>query len=367
MRVLLVSTSFPASAQDWKGVFIKHMVEALALRDDVDLKAWHPPGSSEENASQVASDMEQRWLVRLMEDGGIAHRLRTRPVAGLLSAMRLLAMLWRLYRRERSIDLYHVNWLQNALPLPRDGRPLMVTVLGTDLQLLKVPGVVACLRRAFSGRRVAICPNAGWMVSGLEKRFGDLATIRCVPLGIEPRWFEVARQATAPARWLCVSRLTAGKIGDLFEWCEPWFRDGRRELHLIGPMQQPMPLPGWIHYHSATNANELCRDWFPSAAGLITLSRHAEGRPQVMLEAMAAGLPIIASSLPAHTDVLEHGATGWLCHDAADVGNALNALDDGATNRAMGQRARQWVQSEIGTWDDCAQRYANAYRDLLDK
>jgi glycosyltransferase involved in cell wall biosynthesis len=161
--------------------------------------------------------------------------------------------------------------------------------------------------------------------------------------------------------------LTKGKIGTLFEWCRPVFADGRRELHLFGPMQECADIPDWIHYHGSASPESLCRDWFPSAHGLITLSQHAEGRPQVMLEAMAAGLPIIASRLPAHTDVIRDGENGWICDNAGDVGRALDSLDDIAVNTLMGERAREWVSTEMGTWDDCADRYAALYRTLLDE
>ena len=363
-RVLMLSTSYPTDRTDWRGVFIRHLAEALARRDDIALSLWSPPGEIPHNVAFASTDPEREWLDTLMADGGIAHLLRTRPVRGLWAALRLLSMLRRLYQRERDASVLHVNWLQNALPLPRDRRPVLLTVLGTDMQLLKLPGMRALLRRALAGRPVAICPNAEWMLPALERDFGGVASIRHVPFGIQPRWFEVERTLPDPPRWLCVSRVTQGKIGTLFDWCEPWFGNGQRELHLLGPMQQPMQLPSWVHYHGATNPDVLCRQWFPFAQGLITLSQHSEGRPQVMLEAMAAGLPIIASAIPAHVDLLDE-QTGFLCHDTKEVGRALDLLDDESRNRAMGENARARIRAEVGTWDDCAAQYARIYQDLL--
>lgn len=369
IRALMVSTSYPADLSDWRGLFIRHLTDALARRDDLQLQLWSPPGEMPANVTYAATVDERRWLAELMAAGGIAHLMRQRGLRALVAPAHLLSMLRAAYRRSSDASLYHVNWLQNALPLPRDGRPLLVTVLGTDLQLLKLPLMRWLIRRAFRGRRVVICPNADWMLPTLNDAFGDVAQVRFVPFGIDPAWFRVQRMLadSAPAKWLCVTRLTKGKIGTLFDWCQPFFAQGRRELHLFGPMQEAADLPDWVHYHGPASPETLCRDWFPFAHGLITLSQHAEGRPQVMLEAMAAGLPIIASRLPAHTDLIRDGENGLICDSLDDVGRALDSFDQIAVNTAMGERAREWVSNEIGTWDDCAGRYVILYRALLDE
>jgi len=362
---LLVSTSYPARGDDWPGLFIRRITHALAARSDLSLRLWAPPGEIPADVIYVATEPEQHWLARLMQAGGIAHLLRNAGARGVFAGFRLLLLLRALYRREIDIDVYHVNWLQNALALERNRRPLLVTVLGTDMRLLKLPGVAMALRRVFRRRRVAICPNARWMVPLLRQRFGNVAKVDFVPFGIEPRWFDMQRASDMPATWLCVSRVTHGKMGSLFEACAPFFEGQQRELHLFGPMQEPVRIPPWVRYHGAVTTEALYTQWFPRAAGLITMSQHSEGWPQVMLEAMAAGLPIIASRIAAHEDMLQHGQTGWLCGSGADLERALEALEDAVTNKQVGARARAWARDTVGTWDDCAARYAGIYHDLL--
>ncbi|EIL99422.1 glycosyltransferase [Rhodanobacter denitrificans] len=367
MRVLLLSTSYPHDAADWRGLFIRQMVDALAQSGDVQLCVWAPPGELPASVTDSTTPAESAWLANLMSAGGISHLIRQGGLNALLAPFKLLRMLAAVYRRQAEVDIYHVNWLQCALPLPDNGKPALITALGNDLKLLRLPFVRHLLRRAIRRHRVAICPNAEWMQAPLEAAFGDIAEVIPVSFGIEERWYAIQRRpaGSQPRRWLAVTRLTADKLGPLFEWSRECFANGSRELHLFGPMQEDIAIPDWVHYHGAASPHQLASQWFPQACGLVTLSRHAEGRPQVMLEAMAAGLPIVASDMPAHAALVEPGRTGLLCSSAEAYRLALQQLEDDTTNQRFGEAARQRAAYRFGTWDDCARRYTTIYRRLL--
>lgn len=365
LNVLMASTSYPKDPKDWQGRFIANMADALARRDDVKLAVWAPPGELPPSAVDVTTPADARWLQVLAQQGGMAQLLRSRRAFALGSAVNLLMRLGRAYRKAKP-DVAHVNWLQNALPLWGTTTPALITVLGTDFALLKLPGMRSLLRSMLRQRRVILAPNADWMQVALTQAFGDLAEIRPIAFGVETPWFEMVRHPLVGSErhWLAVTRLTRQKIGELFAWGDGLF-DATRQLHLFGPMQEQMVLPPWVRYHGPTHPAELVQEWFPKACGLITLSRHDEGRPQVMLEAMAAGLPVLASVLPAHRDMVQHRVTGWLADSPESLGLGLNWLEDTANNQQAGEAARQWVKRTVGTWDDCAERYAAAYHDLL--
>jgi len=366
LNVLMVSTSYPENAQDWRGRFIANLAAALARREGIALALFAPPGELPANVTAAATPDDARWLERLSRRGGIAHILRKHRLFAAGAIIQLLARLGRCYRRQPP-DVAHVNWLQNALPLWGTRTPALITVLGSDFGLLRLPGMKMALRAVLRQRRAILAPNAEWMRPELEQAFGDLAEVRPIPFGVDDPWFTVVRRPPENIRhWLAITRLTRNKIGDLFEWGEGLFGQDR-VLHLFGPMQEEMALPSWVTYHGPTHPAELLQTWFPQACGLITLSRHDEGRPQVMLEAMAAGLPVIASNLSAHRDIIRHRQTGWLVDSPEELRAALAALEMPDSNRETGQAARTWIEGNIGTWDDCAARYASAYQTLLER
>ena len=86
--------------------------------------------------------------------------------------------------------------------------------------------------------------------------------------------------------------------------------------------------------------------WY-QAADLFVLPSHGEGLPNALLEAMACGLPVIATEVGGNSDVVLHGRTGLLIQpdcpqQLADVVTAL--LADDARRAAWGESARRHVE-----------------------
>jgi glycosyltransferase involved in cell wall biosynthesis len=103
--------------------------------------------------------------------------------------------------------------------------------------------------------------------------------------------------------------------------------------------------------------------WIPHADA-VALSSWTEGLPNIVLEAMAAGVPVAATAVGGIGELLENGRTGRLTAPGDEKGLShaiLDLLEAGESRRRMVSAARERVESEFSF-----QRKAAEYVRLID-
>lgn len=125
------------------------------------------------------------------------------------------------------------------------------------------------------------------------------------------------------------------------------------------PLAGRVELPGWVDKAEA-------RDLL-ARAHVLLLPSHNEGLPVAILEAMAAGLAVIATPVGAIEDAVVNGETGLIVPpgDSNALARAIaRLLDDPDLRHRMGEAGRQRFVERF-TIAEAARRVINIYRDLL--
>lgn len=93
----------------------------------------------------------------------------------------------------------------------------------------------------------------------------------------------------------------------------------------------------------------------------------SEAMPMSVLEAMAAGVPVIGSRVDGVTDLIEHGESGWLVNpgQADELAHTLGMLGDGALDWTGVRRRAQERQRERFSEESMAASVARVYREIL--
>ena len=106
---------------------------------------------------------------------------------------------------------------------------------------------------------------------------------------------------------------------------------------------------------------------FIQASDFIVLPSLSEGCPNVVLEALACGKPVIASRVGGVPDLIHHMETGVLV-DPKDVTQLVEAIyamiSDPYKAKIMGREARKFAERELD-WDIIAGKYEKIYRDAV--
>ena len=154
-----------------------------------------------------------------------------------------------------------------------------------------------------------------------------------------------ARPADAPAVRLDV-------VGD-----GPYRPEVERQTARLG-LDAAVTFHGWL-------APERVPERYAAADALVLPSR-VEGSPNVVLEAMASGLPVITSNAPGCRDMIHHGENGLLV-DVGDATGWRQAIDqlcgEPGLRRRLGRAGR--VTAEAHSWRGVARRHLEVFRQVL--
>ena len=108
-------------------------------------------------------------------------------------------------------------------------------------------------------------------------------------------------------------------------------------------------------------------NWY-GAANMFVLPSLSEGRPNVILEAMASELPIVATNIDGTNEVIRDGKNGLLV-PVKDVGALAKAMTKILKSKELtlklSKAAREDIVNRGYTWESCAKKYIDIYNKAI--
>lgn len=259
-----------------------------------------------------------------------------------------------------SIDLLHAHLpkahLLAGIVGRLTGKPVLTTIHGRQVSLLDLE-----VYRAAGSHLSVVCQQSYFHALGLGVSAGHLS---CETNGVDTQVFQPRPReprdgglreslGLAPDVPLVgfVGRLSPEKGPSVFVRAALLLHSREPEAHLVmvgeGPLEtdvrqlaQRFGLEERLHF--AGTRRDMPAVY--NALDIVVSSSHSEAMPLALMEAMASGLPIVATRVGGVPDLVEHGETGWLVApgDFDDIAGCCAALiRDPLLRRRMGERGRQ--------------------------
>jgi glycosyltransferase involved in cell wall biosynthesis len=364
--------------------------------------SWFFVSHRMELARRIAAEGFEVHVVTRVTDASDADRIRAaglvlhdrrigRGDTGPLSDLRSLFGLWSLMRA-LAPDLVHLVTVKPIVVggiAARFARPRAIVAAASGLghaftdtgwwPALRRHVVVFAIRFVVAHRRcLVICQNADDLALLVRVRAVRAEQARLIRgAGVDLDQFAVRAEAAGPLRVLLASRMLRSKgilefVGAARSLAPRW---PQVEFLLAGDVDPENPaslardevraLTGgtvrWLGHVDDVAA-------LMASVHVVVLASHdREGLPKVLIEAAAAGRPIVATDIPGCREVVNPGVNGLLVapRDASALASAIESLLGDASLRArMGAAGRDMVERELSL-DHVVRQTLDVYREAL--
>lgn len=390
LRICVLTTSYPRFDGDDAGIFIGRLVNGYSGRG-VRGVVFVP-----KDADEKAVEVEERFRVSRVRYGlfhkgalcfgqGTMPNIRKRPLLVLQIPGLFLALFCKAWLGRREFDAVHANWIFTGavawLLKLCTAKPYILTLRGEDVSLLNNRVLRLLFKPVLRGAKNVTSVNQGFL-----ERLKDLNLVSSEKLVFVPNGVSIeevpedklgdfcsAKNLDRSKRYLLfVGRITpkkgidqlikllaekelveyelllCGRIADL------GYLEKLKELSVALGVFPRVQFIGGVHPREVSVYLKVSR-YYVSAS-------EWEGRPNSVLEAMAMGVPVVISNIPAHAELVSDGITGVLFNTVQEAASKIKSLDGNDVLRSSCLSAAKSSVSGLG-WESCAEKYLSLLND----
>jgi glycosyltransferase involved in cell wall biosynthesis len=409
----MLTSSYPRFEGDIAGTFVYSLAEHIAgLGHEVHVLAAYDPGSSASAGQTAGSESRSAVQVHRFRYAvgdrwhlvGYAKSLEAdvtlkKEVYAMLPFYALAASyaLWRWQRRVR-FDVLHAHWVVPsggvaAVVAPVVRTPLVVSLHGSDVFMLERNPVARLAARWAFSRAAQVTACSSDLLQRAQRHGLPVAKSQLVPYGVDPGRFHVDEPSARALREqlgiaadapvvLALGRLVYKKGFEYLVRAIPEIAVRFDNVRVViaggGPLREDLQRLGeelGVGRHLMLVDNVPWEDtvrYFNLADVFVVPSvrdqkGNVDGLPNVVLEAMACGKPLIATRVAGLPEVVVDGRSGLLVEEKDPHGlaqAAIQLLSAPATAKGCGAANRARAEGEL-SWERIAMRMVEVYEQAI--
>jgi glycosyltransferase involved in cell wall biosynthesis len=388
-EITILTTSFPRFEGDSAGRFICNFarelssVRVIAPHDSAVVKDVHP--FPVEHFRYFFPESCQS----LVYGAGMASRLKGNALRIFQLPFLLGSFFLSALKSAGQTQIFHAYWTLAGLVAIAvkffTATPVVINLWGSDILFTKLPVIWYLLCKTLNRADAIICESQHFADQLIAKGISrQLITV--LPNGIDLEQFKpldkmpLRKQLELPddrPLIVTVGNLSARKGHQYLLTALP------KILESCGPVQ--VVIVGEGEFRSATESmiaklnladhvfltgfqtGKTIPHWL-NAADIFVLPSLLEGTPNILLEAMACQLPVVATDVGGIGCVIEDGVNGLLIPPRSDTRLAeavISLLQDPALRERLSAKAGNTVHSQYGSWKQQSAKLENIYSRIL--
>lgn len=391
IRTLLFSTLYPSSVRPVHGIFVETRLRELLKSGQVETQVvapvpWFPLKHSifgGYGRMAATPRFEERNGIRIHHPRYFLPPKVGQNIAPSVLAAGALPTIRKLIRDGFDFDLidahfYYPDGVAASIIAEKLGKPFVCTARGSDINLYRkhrVPN--RKLREAFAkaAANIGVCND---LVKQMIELGADPSCALAIRNGVDlQRFFPVDRSEARAKVGIAHEGLLLLSVGHLVELkghhlairLLTQLPNARLAIVGAGPLLGKLKadvaslgLVGRVIF-AGQQPNESLVNWF-SAADVLVLASSREGWANVLLESMACGTPVVATTVNGTPEVVASPEAGRLAasRDVESLGGALRSLLADYPDRAAVRR-----YAENFSWDETTRLQIKLFNEITGK
>lgn len=353
IRTLLFSTLYPSSVRPGHGIFVETRLRELLSGGQVQTKVIAPvPWFFSTNPRFGDYARMAGTPLRERHNGlDVQHpRYFLPPKVGMNIAPFTLAMgaipaAKRLLKEGFDFDVidahyYYPDGVAAALLAQYFKKPFTVTARGSDINLIASHTIPRKLMRWTAGRAAASIGVSQALTHAMAQIGMPADRLAMMPNGVDLKRFDLQPQALSRAALGWPEGITLISVGNLVEnkghhiVIEALARLPDFRLVIAGEGPERSALEATAHQHNVSSrvqflgrVDQTKLGQCYGAADILVLASSREGWPNVLLESMACGTPVVATDVGGVPEIVTSRSAGRLMA-ARTATDAVNAIKD---------------------------------------